>query len=427
MRRRILLSAVLVLVLAIVVGGTAIGVQRWRAASLQKNTFPMKDLKTVKAAEPKIDPHLRVYDDVLMLVRLRYVDEPNMPKAADGGLHGLLEGLDANSAYLNAAQYRDYKDAQTAKNGATAGIGAFVSKRFGYAGVVAVLPGSPAAQAGMESGDVIESLDGASTHALALAQIRQRLMGTAGTKVEMGLIRARKIEPEKVTVTLADVAIPPLAQKLMPGNVGYVGAQVLSQGRAQEIGAAIKALEAQGAKGFVIDLRDAAWGNAEEGVALANLFVERGRLAYLAGQKFQQVNYDADPQKVVTKLPVVVMVSRGTAGAAELAAAAIMDNGRGDVVGEKTFGDDSVQKLFESPDRQSAMILSIAKYYRQTGKIIQENGITPSVEAATNPPAISDNQPPPGSPAAAQLREAERSQQLQKAVEVLQKKLGGAR
>src|SRR5260370_4075930 len=143
----------------------------------------------------------------------------------------------------------------------------------------------------------------------------------------------------------------------------------------------VKDLHRTGAKKLVIELRNNSAGDEEEGVAAANLFLDKGLIAYLQGQKFTKVTFNADPQKKITDLPLVVLVNRGTAGAAEIVAAAMQDNARGDVVGDKTFGDGSVQKLIEVPDG-AALILSIAKYYTPSGKVIQDTGITPNVLVA---------------------------------------------
>jgi carboxyl-terminal processing protease len=417
MKRKLFLIGGIVLFLAIVVGGTVIGIRRWRAsndAKIAKGLVARKNNDSQGGQQ--LDKHVVVYDGVLMLIRLRYVDEPDMRVATDGGLHGLLESLDANSGYL--------RDAKNAAPAGTAGIGAYISKRYTYGAVVAVLPGSPAERAGMQSGDIIESLNGSNTHALPLEELRRRLSGTAGTTLELSIVKVRQIEPQKVTVTLAEVAPPPLQQQMLPGNIGYISAQVLRKGRAQEMAEAIKSLEAQGARGLLLDLRDAAWGEAAEGAAVANLFLDHGRIAYLAGQKYTQISYDADPQRAVTKLPVSVLVNGGTAGAAEIAAAAILDNQRGDVVGEKTFGDASVQRLIESGDGRCAMILTVAKYYRSNGKPIQKNGVVPNVQASTDSQAALPTDQK-NADAIAQARAAERQQQLQNAVESLQKKIGG--
>lgn len=322
--------------------------------------------------------HMQVYSEVLHRIRTEYVEEPNMGLVTNGALHGLLESLDANSSYLTPAEYKAYK---AAKTDAKAGIGATVSKRFGYAAVVSVIPGGPADKAGITPGDIIETVDGQSTHDSSLAAVKTRLSGDVGSRLEAVIIRARKIEPQKITIVREVVNQPAVQEQSMADNVGYIKALTLGKGKAQEIAGKIKSLQGKGAKKLVLDLRNNSEGDEEEGVAVANLFLSKGLIGYLQGQKVDKVTYNADPQKKITDLPVAVLVNRGTAGAAELVAAAILDNSRGEVVGDKTFGEGSVQKVLEVPDG-SALILSVAKYYTPKGKIIQDTGITPNVVIA---------------------------------------------
>lgn len=324
--------------------------------------------------------HIGVYSEVLYRVRAEYVEEPNMSAVTNGALHGLLESLDADSSYLTPAEYKVFKQK---KAEGKANIGASVSKRFGYAAIISVIPGGPADKAGLNSGDIIETVEGLSTHDLSLAGIKNHLMGEPGSRLELTIIRTRKIEPQKITVVRDVVALPAAQEQMLADNVGVVKAQVLTKGKAQEIADKIKSLQKKGAKKLVLDLRNDSQGDEEEGVAVANLFLGKGTIGSLQGQKYDKVTYTADAQKKITDLPVAVLVNRGTAGAAELVASALLDNNRGDVVGDKTFGEGSVQKLIEVPDG-SALILSVAKYYTPNGKVIQDTGVTPNVLAAAN-------------------------------------------
>ena len=322
---------------------------------------------------------LSVYSEVLSRIRLEYVEEPNIPVVTNGALHGLLESLDANSSYLSAAEYKRYKT--TMKTDGKADIGATVSKRFGYADVVAVIPGGPADKAGVENSDIIESIAGKSTHDMSLAEIRGMLSGEVGSTITVAVVRPRRAEPEKIVITRDVVTIPPVSDKMLADNVGYIKVDAFPEGKTQEIAAKIRDLQKQGAKKLVLDLRNSASGAESEGVATANLFLDHGTITYLQGQKYPRQAFNADPAKDITRLPVAVLVNRGTAGPAEIVAAAILENARGDVVGDKTFGDGSVQKLIEMPDN-SALILSVAKYYSPGGKAIQDASVTPNVVVA---------------------------------------------
>ena len=321
---------------------------------------------------------LGVYSEVLSRIRTEYVEDPDIPKVTDGALHGLLESLDANSSYLNPAQYKEYKDHTSDGRGS---IGAAVSKRYGYAAVISTIPGGPSDKAGVETGDIIEAIEGRSTREMSLAEIHTLLSGQPGSNVTISVVRTRKVEPQRITITRNVVNIPPPTDRMLEDGIGYIKVDALTKGKAQEIAAKIKDLQKQGAKKLVLDLRNVAMGEEEEGIATANLFLNHGVITYIQGQKYARQTFDADPSKAITNLPtmpLVVLVNRGTAGPAEIVAAAVLDNARGDVLGDKTFGVGSVQKLINIPDG-SALILSIAKYYAPSGKAIQDSAVTPNI------------------------------------------------
>src|ERR1700726_4336082 len=321
---------------------------------------------------------LSVYSEVLSRIRLEYVEEPNIAGVTEGALHGLLESLDANSSYLSAAETTHYK---TLKTEGKADIGATVSKRFGYAAVVSVIPGGPADKAGVENSDIIESIEGKTTHAMSLAGIHGLLSGETGSTITVAVVRPRRAEPQKIVITRDMVAIPPVSEKMLADNVGYIKVDAFPESKSQEIAGKIRDLQKQGAKKLVLDLRNSASGAESEGIATANLFLDHGTITYLQGQKYPREAFNADPVKDITKLPVAVLVNRGTAGPAEIGAAPILENARRDLGGDKALGDGSVQKLIEMRDN-SALILSIAKYYSPSGKAIQDAAVTPNVMVA---------------------------------------------
>lgn len=363
--------------------------------------------------------HMQVYSEVLHRIRTEYVEEPNMSSVTNGALHGLLESLDANSSYLSPSEYKLFKQM---KQDGKADIGATVSKRFGYAAVVSVIPGGPADKAGIAAGDILEVVDGASTHDLSLAAVRAKLRGDQGSRLEAVIIRTRKVEPQKMTI-VREVVNPPAVTDQLMGDVGYVKSLALTKGKSEEIASKIKALQTKGAKKLVLDLRNNSEGDQDEGIAAANLFVGNGQIASLQGQKFEKKIFNADPQKKITDLPLVVLVNRGTAGPAEIVAAAVQDNARGEIVGDKTFGDGSVQKTVEVPDG-SALILSVAKYYTPKGKVIQDTGITPTVAVASTDdlPIVTDDEDNTPDEQPQQKEKQKEDEQLRRAIDVLKAK-----
>jgi carboxyl-terminal processing protease len=317
---------------------------------------------------------IRVYSEVLKKVQSDYVTDPNMNNVTTGALHGLLESLDADSSYLTPTEYKIFKDRPA---DARAQVGITVSKRFGYATVVNVLPGSPAEKEHLSDGDVIESIDEQSTHELSLAVIRLMLEGKPGANVTISVVKAHKAEPDKVTLTRAVVPAPPMAeQQYDQSTILYLKPGELTAARVDEVAAKLKA--AGPARKVLLDLRDCTGDESPQGIRLANFFIKQGTLATLVGQKFPQQTYPADPARFITGAPVSVLVNRGTYGAAELTAAAIGDAKRGDVVGERTFGEGSLQKTIELPDG-AALLLTVAKYESPSGNKIQDVAVTPTV------------------------------------------------
>lgn len=361
---------------------------------------------------------MQVYSEVLSRVQNEYVVDPDIPKVTDGALHGLVESLDANSSYMSPEAYKTYKAHKAEGKGE---IGATISKRFGYADVVSVIPGSPADKAGIEATDIFESIEGQSTRDMSLPEIRDALAGTPGSTVNVSVVRARRAEPQKMSITRDIITVPPVADKMLEDEVGYVKVDALTKGKAQEVATKIKALEKQGAKKFVLDLRNTSDGEESEGIAVANLFLNHGTITYLQGQKYPREAFNADPAKAITTLPVAVLVNKGTAGAAEIVAAALLENARADVVGDKTFGDGSVQKTIDLPDG-GALILSVAKYYSPSGKAIQDAAVTPNVMVADDTDSIisdDDGEEPATSEEPEAKPKNTPDDQLHKAIEVL--------
>ncbi len=328
------------------------------------------------ASDPDVYKQMGVYEEVLRKIQNFYVVQPSLPAVTDGALHGLLESLDSDSSYLTAPEYKAYKAQLAASGSAAADLGLHLEKRFGYATVVSILPGSPADKAAIHDGDVVEMIDNKSTHDLSIAMIRLLLAGKPGSPVSLDLIVPGKDDPVNKKLVRAPIAAPALAtQQYDSGTVLYLKPGVLTRDRVTEMEAALKA--AKGKK-ILLDLREVATGDEQQGIRLANAFLQGGAIASLSGQKMPTENFMADPKNFVTGAPLVVLVNRGTAGASELAAAALLAAKRADLVGDRTFGEGTVQKTIDMPSG-AALLLSVAKYNAPDGKPIQENAVKPNI------------------------------------------------
>lgn len=320
-------------------------------------------------------PHIGVYTEVLSRIKSEYVEEPDIKSVTLGALNGMLEAIDPFASYLNAEQYREYMKNKDAER---AGVGLVLAKKFGYVGVVGVVPGSPAAKAGLGPQDMIETIDGIATRDMPLAYANMLMGGEPGTTVELTVIRVRRPEPQKLTLARAELTYPPVTARMMPDGIGYIRPETLAPGKVQQVAAEVKRLEQEGAQKFILDLRNTAVGGPEEGVALANLFLGKGLITYLQGQRVPRRDFQADPTRAITTAPLSVITNRGTAEGAEVAAAALLDNKRAKLVGERTYGDASLRRAVTMEDG-GAIILSVAKYYAPSGKAIQDSGVTPEV------------------------------------------------
>ena len=354
-----------------------------------------------------------VYTDVLQKIKAEYVEEPDIKNVTLGALTGLLESLDPYASYLNADQYKQYLKSRESRKG---DVGLVLARRYGYIAIVDAIPGSPAAKAGLSTGDLLETITGVATRDMPLAFADMLLHGDVGSKVDIAVLFVRRgAEPKKITLTREMIQDPPVTARLTSNDVGHIQAQSLSGGKAKEIAGHARDLERKGAKRLILDLRDNATGTPEEGIALANLFLDKGLITYLLGQKMERRNFEADAARVVSRLPLVVITNRGTAGGAEIAAAALLDNKRAEVVGERTYGDAAVRRALTLEDG-SAVIMSVAKYYSPAGKAIQDNAVTPSVLVMEAEPVVDldDDEPAPPPPT-----KQEEDVLLKKAIEVL--------
>lgn len=355
---------------------------------------------------------LGVYSEVLSRINSQYVTEPNLQKVTDGAIRGLLEALDPYSTYFTPDEFKAYL-AHPAPGPASVGI--FLSKRYGYAPVVSVLPGSPADKAGIKPGDLIDRINETATRELSVTQLERMLAGDPGSELTLWVVRESRGEPQKVILNRVVLSHVPVIAKMLDDHAGYLRVPVFDTGTAAEVSAKLKDLTSQGATKIVLDLRNCAGGSVDEAVRTASLFIDKGLIAYTAGQRSPRQDLDAKPEGTVCSLPLAVLINRSTAGPPEIVADAVLDDKRGDVVGGQSFGVGVVEKVIPVGDG-SGLLLAVAKYYGPDGKAIQDNGVKPDVLF-----------PPPDQAGAAEEVSPDQygtkdDSQLQKAIEVLKQK-----
>src|SRR5215469_1777598 len=355
-----------------------------------------------RTSDDKAYKSLTVYGEVLQKIQQDYVDDPNMRTVTAGALHGLLESLDPQSSYLTPREYEEYKK-KTASPG-TGETGLTLSKRFGYVIVLSVLPDSPGVKAGIRSGDLLESIGGFTTRDMSVGQALNLLNGQPGTGIKVAVIRRGKATPDDVDIVREKLATPRLIVQKADPDILVMRFPSLDAGRAEEVRNRLMDAEKQGVHKVILDLRECGRGPVSEAVSIARLFVPSGTLATLRGQTVSTQVLSAEPKQVIWKNPVSVLVDTTTSGAAEVLASAIEANHRGDVVGERTFGLASEQKLITLDDG-AALILTVANYYNANGKSILEEGVTPTEVVRADAQEDSDSGDDDTAPAPAGQRE----------------------
>ena len=329
----------------------------------------------VKAiADPGPYPQLRIFEEVVRHIVNDYVEKPNLDKVRIGALRGLTEALDPYSAYLLPQQVKEYQQTKDQPDQ----TGMVVGQYSDFAYVIAIVPASPADKAGVRVGDIIEYIDGHATRDLDLYDVRSLLRGNAGSVTEITLINRRS---DKIKITRGTVPTPAPEVRALEQQIGYIKVPILAKGQAEALKRAVNESIKKGAQRIILDLRGSAGGELKEGVDVANLFLKSGTIAKVIGRKDKvMAQYDAKPEAAITDLPLVVIVDRTTAGASEVVAAAILENKRGELVGERTlFGMGAEQELFPLDDG-SAMLLTTARYASPSGKILMTEGVNPTFE-----------------------------------------------
>jgi len=338
---------------------------------------------STRAQQPANDPNaqLRIFESVLQHIQNDYVDEPNMEKVRAGALRGLAYGLDPYSTYLTPEQVKEY-NAGNKDN--VAGIGAELSQVASYLYVIAPMKGSPADQAGIKAGDIIEYIDNKATRDISLYDAKQLLNGSAGSEVKLRVLRANS-SPLTVTVKRGLSRAAAAEARMEAGRVGVLRINSITDGEANEIRARLQDLVKQGAQKIVIDVRDTAGGSLPEAVTVANLFIKDGVLAQTIGREGKALKtFTADPKAAIFSGPVVALIDTGTAGAAEVVASALLERNRGQVVGEKSFGAGTEQQLF-SLRGGDGLLLTTVKWASSNGKTFlgedrAHSGVSPTVE-----------------------------------------------
>jgi carboxyl-terminal processing protease len=354
--------------------------------------------------------HLRVFEDVVSLILNNYVEDARVDKVMEGAMRGLADGLDPDSAYLTAAEVKSIDPGEKLPAG---DVGVELTRQY-YLRVIAARDDSPAAKAGLQTGDYVRAIDGKPARDLSVFEGMRLLRGAPGTKVTLTIIRGNAAEPRQIDLVREKTPGAIVTGKMLAADIGYIRVVSFGADAAAKLRTQAEALSKSGAKQLIVDIRHTAEGPFETGLDAARLFVKSGTLALVAGrdaeakpadQPAKPTDKPAKPSASAIKetiaakagdgaiaLPVTLLVTTGTSGAAELFASALAGNKRAELIGERTLGRAGIQKLVRLPDGRG-LWLTTARYLTPDGEIIQGRGLTPDL--GVDDPDVDFDQPRP--------------------------------
>ena len=333
--------------------------------------------------------HLRMFDDVVDLVMNNYVGDVPVDKVMDGAMRGLADGLDPDSAFLSAGQVKAVESGEAAPDG---DVGIELTRRY-YLYIIAARDGSAAQKAGLRTADTIRAIDGRPTRDMSVFEGTRALRGKAGTKVTLTIIRGNAADPHEVVLIREKVDGPIVTSRLI-GTTGYLRIVSFRNGVVEELRKHAADLTKGGAKNLIVDVRRTAEGPLENGIAAARVFIKSGTLAIKAGRGKPEPREPvaAKAGDGAVELPATVLVTTGTSGPGELFVAAMNDNDRAELIGERTLGRAGIQKLVKLPEGRG-LWLTYARYLTPKGNPIQGRGLEPDV--AVDEPDVEFGAPAP--------------------------------
>lgn len=344
------------------------------------------------SAKDSTYPHLRVFEDVISLIVNNYVEAADPEKVMDGAMRGLAEALDPDSAYVEA---KDVREIESGRPPAEGSVGLELTRQY-YLRVIATRDQSPAARAGLQSGDYVRAIDGKPTREMSVLDGARLLRGAVGTKATLLVIRGNAAEPHTIELVREKPSAPDVSSRQLGSGIGYVRIAGFGPRTAEQLRAQVSELTRGGASKLIVDVRRTAEGPLDTGLAAARLFVASGTLGIKESRNHPRETIAAAKGDGTVTQPVALLVGDGTAGAAELFASALAGNKRAELIGQPTVGRAAVQKLTKLPDG-TGLWLSAARYLTPAGTPLHLKGLEPAV-TVEEPDVDFGMTPPPGDP-----------------------------
>jgi carboxyl-terminal processing protease len=348
----------------------------------------------VDSSELPLD-EMRNFTEVLDRIKQDYVEPIDDKALLENALHGMLDGLDPHSAYLDVDAFRDL---QAGTSGEFGGLGIEVGLEDGFIKVIAPIDDTPAQRAGVQAGDLIIRLDDTPVKGLTLAEAVKMMRGKPDTKIILTIVRAGEEKPLKITIVRDIIQVKSVKSRLLEPGFGYVRVTQFQAKTARNLSQALSDLKQQNKKGtlkgLIMDLRNNPGGVLNAAVEVSDIFLDKGTVVYTEGRsEGSRQDFKATPGDMLDGSPMVILVNGGSASASEIVAGALQDHRRAIVMGEQTFGKGSVQTILPMANG-AAVKLTTALYFTPNGRSIQAEGIQPDIKlerlqlASADTPAV---------------------------------------
>jgi carboxyl-terminal processing protease len=340
------------------------------------------------AARSDTYSQLNLFGDVFERIRTDYVEKPDDGKLVEGAINGMISSLDPHSRYMNE---KGWSEMQETTHGEFGGLGIEVTMEDGFIKVVAPIDDTPAAKAGIMSGDVITQIDDEAIQGLTLDQAVNKMKGAPNSKTRLKIIRKDADKPIDVSIVREIIRVRPVRYHTVGGDIGYIRITSFNEqttdGLRKAIGQISKEIPPEKLAGYVVDLRNNPGGLLDQAVSVTSAFLARGEVVSTRGRTPEETQrFTARGGDLTKGKPLVVLINGGSASASEIVAGALHDHKRATLIGTRSFGKGSVQTIIPLGTGKGALALTTARYFTPSGKSIQAQGVTPDVEVLQDVP-----------------------------------------
>jgi carboxyl-terminal processing protease len=340
------------------------------------------------AARSDAYTQLNLFGNVFERIKTSYVEKPDDSKLMEGAINGMISALDPHSRYMNE---KGWSDMQETTHGEFGGLGIEVTMEDGLVKVVTPIDDTPAAKAGMLSGDVITQIDDETIQGMTLEQAVSRMKGPANSKIRLKVARKGAAAPIDVAIVREIIRVRPVRYRTDSGDIGYIRItrfnEQTTDGLKKAIASIAKEIPADKLAGYVVDLRNNPGGLLDQAVSVSSAFMSRGEVVSTRGRTAEETQrFTARGGDITKGKPLVVLINGGSASASEIVAGALRDHKRATLIGTRTFGKGSVQTIIPLGSGNGALALTTARYFTPSGRSIQAQGIAPDVEVLQDVP-----------------------------------------